>query len=188
MPAPTARPYRDRQYTFPLNRTPLPAGAVTADRWHRKSEGYTRKFQSKAFRVFRGLTVQTAGAQVLMDGEPHPFTVRAITLSISGELVTGAPLWEHQARQFARALIAAADYIGEHSAVDGDLTAATAARWLAVDDLPAETTPHPLEVFRHRTTVPEVDEDRNLAEDDAWQIIQRAVDGSAWDDPDRSGM
>jgi hypothetical protein len=36
--------------------------------------------------------------------------------------------------------------------------------------------------------VPEVDEERNLAEDDAWQIIQRALDGSAWDDPDRSGM
>jgi hypothetical protein len=113
-----ALPYRDRHYTFPLNRTALPAGAVSADRWHRKSEGYTREFQSKAFRVFRGLTVRTGGEQVVMDGEPCPFTVRVITLYISGELVTGAPLWEYQARDFARALIAAADYIEELAAVD----------------------------------------------------------------------
>jgi hypothetical protein len=156
---------QDRGYTFPLNRTPLPADAASADRWHRKSEGYTREFQSKAFRVFRGLTVRTGGVQVLMDGEPRPFTVRAITLSISGELV-GAPLWEYQAREFAQALIDAADYISEHSAGDGDVRAA---RWIAIE--------------------PEVDEDDGLADlrtrrpvedaDAGWQIIQRVLDGSA---------
>jgi hypothetical protein len=131
------------------------------------------------------LTVCTGGVQVLMDGEPRPFTVRAITLSISGELVMGAPLWEHQARQFAQALIAAAHYISHHAADDEKRSA-------AADDLPAErTTPH-AEVVNSSPPEPEVDEDDGLADlrtrrpvedtDADWQIVQRVLDGSAWDD------
>jgi hypothetical protein len=107
-----ALPYRDRGYTFPLNRTPLPPGAVSADAWHRIGDGYRRDFRSKAFPVFQGLTVRTGGVQVLMDGEEQPLTARTVTVIISRELV-GFPLVETQARQFARALRDAADYIGD---------------------------------------------------------------------------
>ena len=66
------------------------------------------------------------------------------------------------------------------------------ARIARVDDLPAEpTTPHS-EVVNASPREPEVDRDGTgaLAEDsdEGWRRIQRVLDGSAWDDPDRSGM
>jgi hypothetical protein len=66
------------------------------------------------------------------------------------------------------------------------------ARIARVDDLPAEpTTPHS-EVVNASPREPEVDRDGKgaLAEDsdEGWRLIQRVLDGSAWDDPDRSGM
>ena len=54
----------------------------------------------------------------------------------------------------------------------------------AVNDLPAEpTTPHS-EVVNSSPPEPEVAEDA----DESWRIIQRILDGSAWDDPSRPGM
>lgn len=114
-------PRYDRGHSFPLNRTPRPAGAVTVDAWHRVSdlagEGYRREFRSTAFPVFQGLTVHTGGMQFLPDGERHPLTARTVTVSIRRDLL-GASLAESQARQFAQALTDAADYIGQHSADD----------------------------------------------------------------------
>jgi hypothetical protein len=110
-------PYRDRQYTFPLNRTPLPGDAANADRWHRIGLGYMRSFESMAFPAFRGVTVKASGAQILADGADQPVTVRTVSVVISRDLL-GDHLMEWQVREFAHALTDAADYIGQHSADD----------------------------------------------------------------------
>jgi hypothetical protein len=62
------------------------------------------------------------------------------------------------------------------------------ARSAAADDLPAEPTT-PVNCSPPKPEVDEVGKDCPAEDaDEGWRLIQRVLDGSAWDDPDRSGM
>jgi hypothetical protein len=120
MPKPYGRhgpPRYDRDYQFPLGRIPLPADAANAGRWHRIGGGYMREFESDTFQAFPGASVDTGGAQIVMDGAERPVTVRTVRVVTSRDLA-GTQLVEHQAREFARALIDAANYIRRHTRTD----------------------------------------------------------------------
>ena len=98
---------------------PRPAGTEAYEpEWRHSPGGEThyRRFVSKKFPVFDGLTVVTGGLQMLQDDQPDggECIVREIRISSSW---SGGML-ESQARRLAEVVIDAADYVADLEASD----------------------------------------------------------------------
>jgi hypothetical protein len=96
--------------THPHPDLPRPAGTEFYEpEWRRSPNGaaYFRRFASKKFPVFDGLTVQTGGVQLVTD-DGREFTLRE--MRIVGSVTS---LADFEALQLAQALTDATAYIAE---------------------------------------------------------------------------
>ena len=105
--------------TEPHPDLPRPAGTEAYEpEWHHSPGGEThwRRFASKTFPVFDGITVRTGGVQMLQDDQPDGGECIIREILIHSTWPGG--MLESQARQLAQVVIEAADYVAALEASD----------------------------------------------------------------------